>query len=61
MNMPGRGPMARWLEDIWLSRYLDRQLDDGEQSWFEAYMLDKPHILHLVDADSRLRDAGWWS
>ncbi len=48
--------MARWLEEVWLSRYLDRELEDDEQTWFEAYMLDKPYLLEQVDADTRLRD-----
>jgi anti-sigma factor RsiW len=56
MNTPGSVPMARWLEDVWLSRYLDRELNDDEQAWFEAYMLDKPQLLEQVDADTRLRD-----
>lgn len=56
MNMPGSDSMARWLEEVWLSRYLDRELKDDEQAWFEAYMLDKPYILEQVDADTRLRD-----
>lgn len=54
MTAPGSNPMARWLEDVWLSRYLDRELSDEEQTWFETYMLDKPRILELVDADTRL-------
>jgi hypothetical protein len=56
MNTPGSGPMARWLEDVWLTRYLDRELEGDEHDWFEAYMLDKPHLLEQVDADTRLRD-----
>lgn len=56
MNMPGSDPMARWLEDVWLGRYLDRELKDDEHAWFEAYMLDKPHLLEQVDADTRLRE-----
>ncbi len=57
MTAPGSNPMARWLEDVWLSRYLDRELSDEEQTWFETYMLDKPHILERVDADTRLGDS----
>jgi anti-sigma factor RsiW len=56
MNTPGSGRMAQWLEEVWLNRYLDRELDDDEQASFEAYMLDKPHLLEQVDADTRLRD-----
>jgi hypothetical protein len=57
MTAPGSNPMARWLEDVWLGRYLDRELSDEEQTWFETYMLDKPHILEQVDADTRLGDS----
>jgi hypothetical protein len=57
MTAPGSNPMARWLEDVWLSRYLDRELNDDEHAWFETYMLDKPHILERVDADTRLGDS----
>jgi hypothetical protein len=44
--------MSRWLEDAWLERYLDRQLVAGEIEWFEAYLLDKPHLLDRVEADT---------
>jgi anti-sigma factor RsiW len=54
MNTPGNTPMAPWLEEAWLNRYLDRQLDEAELEWFEAYMLDKPRLLEQVDADTRL-------
>lgn len=56
MTALGSNPMARWLEDVWLGRYLDRELSDEEQTWFETYMLDKPRILELVDVDTRLGD-----
>jgi hypothetical protein len=54
---PATLPMAPWLEDAWLSRYLQRSLSEHELEWFEAYMLDKPQLLDRVDADSDLRDA----
>ncbi len=57
MNLPGNSPMAKWLENAWLNRYLDRELDEAEQEWFETYMLDKPRLLELVDNDTRLGDA----
>ncbi len=50
-------PMSAWLEQAWLARYLDRQLDGDEAAWFEAYVLDKPELLTMIDADNRLRDA----
>ena len=50
-------PMAPWLEQAWLMRYLDRQLGADEQAWFEGYLLDKPELLDQVEADTALRDA----
>jgi hypothetical protein len=50
-------PMSGWLEQAWLARYLDRQLTGEETAWFEAYVLDKPELLDVIDADTRLRDA----
>lgn len=49
--------MPAWLEQAWLTRYLDRQLSGDETAWFEAYALDKPELLDVIDADTRLRDA----
>ncbi len=49
--------LSAWLEQAWLARYLDRQLDGAETEWFEAYALDKPELLTMIDADTRLRDA----
>ena len=49
--------MAAWLEDVWLTRYLDRVLSDDESTWFECYALDKPELLVRIDADNALRDA----
>lgn len=54
---PTTTPMAAWLESAWLARYLDRQLSGDETAWFEAYLLDKPELLAMVEADSELRDA----
>jgi len=48
--------MAAWLESAWLARYLERQLDGEELAWFEAYLLDKPELLGMVEADNALRD-----
>lgn len=47
--------MAGWLEQAWLARYLDRELTGGETAWFEAYLLDKPHLAEAIDADENLR------
>ncbi len=49
--------MTAWLEQAWLTRYLDRQLADEETTWFETYMLDKPELLTTIEADADLRDA----
>jgi hypothetical protein len=49
-------PMASWLEQAWLDRYLERRLDDAERAAFEAYLLDKPHLLDRIAADLDLRD-----
>lgn len=57
MNPPGNTAMAQWLEEAWLDRYLDRELEDAELEWFEAYMLDKPRLLELVEADGKLGES----
>jgi hypothetical protein len=49
--------MTNWLEQVLLARYLDRQLTGKEAAWFEAYALDKPELLAMIEADTRLRDA----
>jgi|GEM_PF-1244445 len=49
--------LPAWLEQAWLARYLDRQLTGEESAWFEAYVLDKPELLEMIDADSRLTEA----
>jgi len=49
--------MTPWLEHAWLVRYLDRELDSDEASWFEAYAIDKPELLVKIEADTALRDA----
>ncbi|MEO5560398.1 MAG: hypothetical protein ABIO49_10960, partial [Dokdonella sp.] len=53
---PTTTPMAAWLESAWLARYLDRQLSGDEAAWFEAYLLDKPELLGMVEVDNALRD-----
>lgn len=56
MNLPtSASTLSPWLEQAWLQRYLDRELKADEQAWFEAYLLDKPHLLDAVDADNALR------
>jgi hypothetical protein len=54
MNPTGR--MTAWLEQAWMERYLDRQLSGDELEWFEAYLLDKPHLLDRWSTDLALRD-----
>jgi hypothetical protein len=49
--------MPAWLEQAWLTRYLDRQLSGDESAWFEAYVLDKAELLQMIDADTMVRDA----
>lgn len=49
--------MAAWLESAWLARYLDRALASDEAAWFESYLLDKPDLLGMVEAEADLRDA----
>lgn len=51
------GRMTPWLERAWLQRYLDGALDPAEVAAFEAYLLDKPHLLAHVEADNQLRAA----
>lgn len=54
---PGETPrMAGWLESAWMARYLERRLDEEEVAWFEAYLLDKPELMAMVEADNALRD-----
>lgn len=55
--IPAKPRMAAWLESAWLARYLDCQLDGEGLAWFEAYLLDKPELLDVVEADTALRDA----
>jgi hypothetical protein len=49
--------LSAWLEQAWLQRYFDRELDGDETQWFEAYLLDKPDMLAAIEADLDLRDA----
>lgn len=49
-------PTSDWLERAWLQRYLERKLSEQETEWFEAYMLDKPHLIAEIEADNDLRD-----
>ena len=49
--------MPAWLERAWMDRYLDRELDDGERDWFEAYMLDRPQLIEELEADEAVRAA----
>ncbi len=56
MDDSHENPLATWLEDAWLERYLDRGLTEAETAWFEAYMLDKPRLIAAIDTDTALRD-----
>jgi hypothetical protein len=49
--------LSAWLEQAWLQRYLDRELDGYETKWFETYLLDKPDMVASIEADLDLRDA----
>ena len=49
--------MAAWLEQAWVERYLGLALSDAEREWFEAYVLDKPELLSIIEDDCNLRDA----
>lgn len=51
------GPLPGWLEQAWLQRYLDRELTDLENEWFEAYAIDKAELIAAIDTDNTLRDA----
>jgi hypothetical protein len=48
-------PLAPWLEQIWLDRYLDRELDEGAHAAFETYLLTRPHLIAALEADNALR------
>jgi hypothetical protein len=49
--------MPNWLERAWMDRYLDRELDNSERDWFEAYMLDRPQLIEELEADEAVRAA----
>jgi hypothetical protein len=49
--------MSPWLEQAWLQRYLARELAADETEWFEVYLLDKPHLVQAIEADTDLRVA----
>lgn len=53
---PNNKPLPAWLETAWLDQYLSCSLSDEETEWFEAYMLDKPHLINEIEADTSLRD-----
>ncbi len=48
--------LPAWLEFAWLEQYLSSSLSDDEMEWFEVYMLDKPHLIAEIEADTDLRD-----
>jgi hypothetical protein len=49
-------PLPDWLEDAWMQRYLNRELTGPEEAAFEAYCLDRAHLLARIEADTALRD-----
>jgi hypothetical protein len=52
-----RHRLPEWLELAWLERYLLRQLDGPEQTWFETYVLQWPELADTLEADAALRSA----
>lgn len=58
MNLPyHQGRIPEWLEQVWLERYLDRELTPSEEEWFEIYAIDKHHLVAEIENDNLLRDA----
>lgn len=57
MNLPGIETMPSWLENVWLERYLNRELNRDEVAAFEAYMLDKAHLLDRLEEDLGLAES----
>ncbi|PKM16469.1 MAG: hypothetical protein CVV05_19525 [Gammaproteobacteria bacterium HGW-Gammaproteobacteria-1] len=55
-RLPNNHPLSDWLERAWLQRYLERKLSESEAEWFEMYLLDKPHLIAVLEADNDLRD-----
>lgn len=49
-------PLPDWLEQAWLQRYLNRELDAAESEWFETYAIDKPSLIAAIESDNSLRD-----
>lgn len=52
---PAHDTLPSWLEQAWLERYLARGLEPAQAAWFESYLLDKPHLIAQLEADSALR------
>lgn len=48
--------MPSWMEEAWMQRYLDRDLTQEESNWFEAYCLDREHLMAAIEVDTQLRD-----
>ncbi len=58
MTVTGLGAsLPHWLERAWMQRYLDGELTPDELAAFEAYLLDRPHLVAELEADNLLRDA----
>lgn len=46
--------LSPWLEDAWLERYLNRETTADESAWFEAYMLEHPHVADALETDAAI-------
>lgn len=46
--------LSPWLEDAWLERYLNRETTADETAWFEAYMLEHPHVADALETDAAI-------
>lgn len=49
--------LTPWLEDAWLERYLNRETTPEETAWFEAYMLEHPHVADALETDAAITAA----
>jgi hypothetical protein len=54
---PNLQPLSPWLEDAWLERYLNRATNNEETAWFEAYMLEHPHVADALETDAAITAA----
>lgn len=54
VQYPQMPPLDRLTEQQWLQRFLLGELDPAQADAFEAYALDKPHLLDQLEADLQL-------